>query len=273
MKCPSCGSETQNNYCEFCGNELSQSKPNKKTIKNTGKKIWLWVLGWIFIFPLPLTIILLRKKNIKPIVKYAIIAVAWLVFLTVGLNADNEAPVQNDSTTSSYAESSQEDKQNSSSTGSVSTETSSVVKLTTYAADEVVNRFINEFNSNSTYEITNIRKGNIRTKYFGYANNRYLEMINANDAGAQAFCLTINGGQTELDKQAMFEVFKESIKILDSSITDDVINDTLTKFNDSEFITSNYRIGKHITVTYIPIVKLSSGISPCRIDISASNYK
>lgn len=48
------------------------------------RKTFLWVLGWIFIFPLPLTIILVKKKNIKPILKFALIAIAWLLFLAIG---------------------------------------------------------------------------------------------------------------------------------------------------------------------------------------------
>ncbi|MBR2559339.1 MAG: hypothetical protein IKE37_02775 [Firmicutes bacterium] len=30
------------------------------------RRTWLWVLGWIFIFPVPLTVILLRKKDMSP---------------------------------------------------------------------------------------------------------------------------------------------------------------------------------------------------------------
>lgn len=47
------------------------------------RKTWLWVLGWIFIFPLPLTILMLRKKEMKPAVKYGIIAAAWFIYLFI----------------------------------------------------------------------------------------------------------------------------------------------------------------------------------------------
>lgn len=43
------------------------------------KKTWLYVMGWIFIFPLPLTIIL-KNKNINNALKYGIIIVAWLLY-------------------------------------------------------------------------------------------------------------------------------------------------------------------------------------------------
>lgn len=52
---------------------------------NKGTPTWVWVLGWICIFPLPLTILLLRKKEMKSAVKYGIIAAAWIVYLIIGL--------------------------------------------------------------------------------------------------------------------------------------------------------------------------------------------
>ena len=56
-------------------NSTIQQKPKRKT--------WLWVLGWIFIFPVPLTILLLRKKEMNPVLKYGIIAVAWIFYLII----------------------------------------------------------------------------------------------------------------------------------------------------------------------------------------------
>lgn len=45
------------------------------------RKTWLWVLGWIFIFPVPLTILLLRKKEMNPVLKYGIIVLAFALYL------------------------------------------------------------------------------------------------------------------------------------------------------------------------------------------------
>ena len=58
------------------------------------RKTWLWVLGWVFIFPVPLTILMLRKKDMKPVLKYGIIAAAWIVYLLIGLggNSSNNKP-------------------------------------------------------------------------------------------------------------------------------------------------------------------------------------
>ena len=44
-----------------------------------------WVLGWIFIFPIPLTIIISRNKKLKTGAKIGIIAAAWIVYLLMGL--------------------------------------------------------------------------------------------------------------------------------------------------------------------------------------------
>jgi len=63
--------------CKDCGNTWfsDDREPVKK------RKTWLWVLGWIFIFPLPLTLILIKKKDMKPALKYGIIAAAWVLYL------------------------------------------------------------------------------------------------------------------------------------------------------------------------------------------------
>lgn len=49
------------------------------------KKIVWWVLGWIFIFPIPLTILIARNKRLKIGAKICIIAAAWVVYLMIGI--------------------------------------------------------------------------------------------------------------------------------------------------------------------------------------------
>jgi hypothetical protein len=55
------------------------------------RKTWLWVLGWICLFPVPLTILLLRKKDMKPAVKYGIIVTAWLLFFVIGMTGNSKS--------------------------------------------------------------------------------------------------------------------------------------------------------------------------------------
>lgn len=256
--------------CQNCGYTWN---PNATT-KSSGKKTWLWVLGWICIFPLPLTILLLRKKDMKPAVKYGIIAVAWVLFLVIGMAGNSETDVPQTDTPPSYNETVQGDQTADNLTeNNDTTSTDGTEETVIYAEDNVVNRFITEFNQNSAYEITDISKGNIRTKYFGYANGRYLEMINANGAAAEAFSLTINGGQETADKQTMYEVFREAVKVLDPAITDEMIDTALAEFDNRDVLIEGYTIGDGITITYVPIKELSYGKTSCRIDILASNYK
>lgn len=62
-----------------------------KSDKNNPRKLtWLWVLGWICIFPLPLTILLLRRKDMNPAIKYGAVVVAWVLFFAIGLSGNNE---------------------------------------------------------------------------------------------------------------------------------------------------------------------------------------
>lgn len=48
-------------------------------------KTVLWVLGWIFIFPLPLMILLNRRNDLNPTLKYGVIGGAWAVYLAIGI--------------------------------------------------------------------------------------------------------------------------------------------------------------------------------------------
>lgn len=58
-------------------------EPKKK------RKTFLWVLGWICIFPIPLTILLVRKKNMKPLWKGVLIAAAWATYIIIMIAANN----------------------------------------------------------------------------------------------------------------------------------------------------------------------------------------
>lgn len=83
--------------CKSCGYTWD---PNDQ---GTGqkRKTWLWVLGWIFVFPVPLTILLVRKRDMKPVFKYSLVAAAWIVYLLIGLSGmgDADSPVSTGSMT------------------------------------------------------------------------------------------------------------------------------------------------------------------------------
>lgn len=76
--------------CQNCGHTWS---PDDKT-NRPKSKAWLWILGWICIFPIPLTILMLRKKDMKPAVKYGIIAAAWAIFFLIGMTGNTDSTAQ-----------------------------------------------------------------------------------------------------------------------------------------------------------------------------------
>lgn len=55
------------------------------------KNLKWWILGWIFVFPIPLTILLVKTKKLNPIVKAILIAVLWVAVIIFGaVNAKNK---------------------------------------------------------------------------------------------------------------------------------------------------------------------------------------
>ncbi len=87
--------------CQNCGYSWNPDDESKDANKKNSK-IWLWVLGWIFIFPVPLTILLIKKTNLKPAIKYTIIALVWVFYLLIGILGGANAEPTTDSTVPSY---------------------------------------------------------------------------------------------------------------------------------------------------------------------------
>ena len=56
-----------------------QEQPKKR---HTVLLVW----GWIFIFPLPLTLIISKNKTLSGWVKVLIIAAAWIVYIVIGVS-------------------------------------------------------------------------------------------------------------------------------------------------------------------------------------------
>lgn len=120
----------------------SRNTPRKK------RKTWLWVLGWICLFPLPLTILLIRKKEMKPALKYGIIAAAWIIYLLIGILGN----INNSDNTSSNTITNQQNPTASAtiteSEASVTTGVTSESKVT-----NAIDTFISEFNASSETDL------------------------------------------------------------------------------------------------------------------------
>lgn len=121
--------------------------------------------------------------------------------------------------------------------------------------------------------MTNISQGNIRTKYHCSTNGCRVEIINATKAAAETFNVSIDGGTNDDGEEKMLNVFTDTVKIFDSSLTDEQINNAITEFVEGGKIVEKYSLSDNISVTYIPSVELSRGKSNRRIDIAAANYK
>lgn len=69
--------------------QVAQQPPKKR------KTLW-WVLGWLFIFPLPLTILLARNNKMNKTLKIVLIAAAWVIYLGIAVsgrkNKENTTP-------------------------------------------------------------------------------------------------------------------------------------------------------------------------------------
>ena len=100
--CPKCGSsniqfqrENQGEYirkngktiihrtvgvCKDCGYTWTPSNGASNTKSSTVGMIVLWALGWIYIFPVPLMILLKRKTNMDAKLKRGFIIAAWAVY-------------------------------------------------------------------------------------------------------------------------------------------------------------------------------------------------
>ena len=74
-------------FCKDCGHTWFPTDVNQEN--NSVDTDIHKTESWIFIFPVPLTILMLRKKEMKPTIKYSIIAIAWIVYLIIGLTGDS----------------------------------------------------------------------------------------------------------------------------------------------------------------------------------------
>lgn len=84
LVCPHCGCVNKNV-------SLNNEQKTEPIVRNQGsgepqkkkRKTWLWVIGWIFAFPIPLTVLILRNQKLNKILKVIIVAIAWLIYLFI----------------------------------------------------------------------------------------------------------------------------------------------------------------------------------------------
>ena len=84
--------EKQYNYTSIPQQPYQQTytQPQKK------KHTWLWVLGWIFCFPIPLTVLLARSQKLDKKKKIILICFIWAIILIVGAIGNSGSDVDTD---------------------------------------------------------------------------------------------------------------------------------------------------------------------------------
>ena len=118
----------------------------------------------------------------KPVVKYGIIAVAWVLFLVIGMAGNSETDVPQTDTPPSYNEIVQSNESE--------TSNSNIEKEETEQNKIVDNEVVNGFLSECEFDYGEIDKGNIRTKFFVHINGCRTELLNSN---TDELIITING--------------------------------------------------------------------------------
>lgn len=223
--------------CQNCGYTWYPNESNK----SSSKKTWLWVLGWICIFPIPLTILMLRKKDMKPAVKYGIIAAAWLMFFVIGLSVNGETNTPQADVPSPTIQMEQ-----SANIGTEDTTQDITENNSPWAKQEkTIRRFGDEFNAISATPITDIEfRKNHTIAYFVVDGFSGLS-IKVNDHDEMGFILTLEfkDGKASLEKYESF--MRDAIKVFDANLD---IGDKLQEANANDDTTIN--LNDSISVKY-----------------------
>ncbi|MCI6156551.1 MAG: hypothetical protein MR660_00325 [Peptoniphilaceae bacterium] len=136
-----------------------------------------------------------------------------------------------------------------------------------FADDEIVNDFIISYNKISASPFTDIEKGNIKTKYHALSEGYWFELLNAANTNAISVKIEQTNETAEQGVKGMKTVFRNVVKTIDDSLSDQEINDffdTIVKGYQVE----NQKLGK-TKVSYSPDVELSNGYSRGHITVDA----
>ena len=139
--------------------------------------------------------------------------------------------------------------------------------VTKYVDDKVVNAFINDYNSKSNSSLEDIKKGNIKTKYFATSYGYYLELLHANDTDKINVTINQTNENSASGVAGMKEVFRDIVKSIESSLTDDEINSYFDNLVSNEAITDSNLAS--LIIKYVPDKELSYGHSRGHIKVIA----
>ncbi|MGT2799315.1 hypothetical protein [Streptococcus marmotae] len=140
---------------------------------------------------------------------------------------------------------------------------SSSSEVEKYVDDDIVNEFITAYNALSSSKLSNIEKGNIRTKFFAESQGYYLELLNAADTNKIHISINPTNETKENGLSGMAEIFHDVVKAVDQSLSDEEIDRSFQESIEKNVMV-NQMLGS-INIEVIPDLYNSGG----RIDISA----
>lgn len=146
-------------------------------------------------------------------------------------------------------------------------ETSSDKTNSKYVDDRIINEFINSYNQRSNSPLENIKKGNIKIKYFASSYGYYLELLHANDTDKINVTINQTNENSESGVVGMKEVFHDIVKSIESSLSDVEINNYFDNLMSNEIKTGS-NLGT-LKIEYIPDKELSNGHSRGHIKVIA----
>lgn len=146
-------------------------------------------------------------------------------------------------------------------------ETSSEETNSKYVDDRIINDFINSYNQNSNSPLENIKKGNIKIKYFASSYGYYLELLHSNDTDKINVTINQTNENSEFGVAGMKEVFHDIVKSIESSLSDDEIDSYFDNLMSNEVKTDS-NLGT-LKIEYIPDKELSNGYSRGHIKVIA----
>lgn len=99
-RCPVCRAEYFSNACPNCGylpgmrqtasgNYVHAVTPDN--VQPRHRHTALWVLGWIFCFPIPLTILIVRSKSLPGWMKALLLVIIWVAVIALGSNSGDDS--------------------------------------------------------------------------------------------------------------------------------------------------------------------------------------
>lgn len=249
-KCPRCGAEYYSAACPDCG--YTNSADNITVVYADAapqpvkeRKTWLWVLGWIFAFPVPLTILLVRNQKVNKWLKIGIIAVAWIIYILIafsGIGSSNNFEAANNN--QGKSESAQQEINSSSGSNTSSDHENMSSK------EGAIKNLVNGFNNASENKLEYVEdfvvsdkdSGHYRTEFRlnAYSNavgksyefeGQVVDIVSTQSISGDVDIRIYTDGATLAQCEALVQY---ASKILDSTMSDKTITDTIAYMEDKK---------------------------------------